>query len=255
MVLEHITTNHGLNDKVGVVFAYFKYDLLESQQPSQVVSTFIKQLCWKKQQIPQYLLDFYHAYDRDARIPAFDKYKDNFFRLAKSFDQVFIVIDALDECKQEEQDEILNREQVINFIFDLTDGLNDELPCAKVFLTSRRETDIIDAFARHKTPTIQIEVKNVTEDINAYVNDRVEDLVKAEKLKLKKSTLKEKIVKILVANAEGMYVSQCYKDLYDVVWNCLPYLGFCGSTCSCLIYASNAVTKISKQSSITCLVV
>jgi ankyrin repeat domain-containing protein 50 len=122
-----------LNNKVGVAFAYFKYDSAESQQPSQIVSTFIKQLCWKKQEIPQYLLDFYHAYDRDGRIPAFDKYKDNFFRLARSFDQIFIVIDALDECKQEEQDEILNREQIINFIFDLTDGLKDEPPCTKVF--------------------------------------------------------------------------------------------------------------------------
>lgn len=122
-----------MNNNVGVAFAYFKYDSAESQQPSQIVSTFIKQLCWKKQQIPQFFLDFYHAYNRDGRIPAFDKYKDSFFRLVSSFDQVFIVIDALDECKQEEQNEILNRERIINFIFDLIDGLKDESPCAKVF--------------------------------------------------------------------------------------------------------------------------
>jgi ankyrin repeat domain-containing protein 50 len=189
-----------LNDKVGVAFAYFKYDSPASQHPSQVVSTFIKQLCWKKEQIPQYLLDFYHTYDWDVRIPAFDKYKDNFFRLAKSFDQIFVVVDALDECQQEEQNGIFNREQIINFIFDLTDGT----PCAKVFLTSRRETDIRDALARHQTPTIQIEVRNVTEDINAYVNDHVEYLLKVKKLKLGKPILKEKIVKMLVANAERM---------------------------------------------------
>jgi hypothetical protein len=189
-----------LNDKIGVVFAYFKHDSPESQQPSRIVSTFIKQLCWKKERIPQYLLDFYHLYDRNGRTPAFDECKYNFFRLVESFDQIFVVIDALDECKQDEQDEIQNREQIMNFIFDLTDGPH----CAKVFVTSRRETDITDAFARHQTPTIQIEVKNVTEDINVYVNDHVENLVKEKKLRLGRLTLKEKIVEILVARAEGM---------------------------------------------------
>jgi hypothetical protein len=74
----------------------------------------------------------------------------------------------------------------------------------KFFLTSRKETDITDAFAQYKTPTINIEVKNVTEDINAYVIDHVENLVKAKKLKLRNPTLKGKIAKMLVANAEGM---------------------------------------------------
>jgi hypothetical protein len=203
-VLEHIISKHVLNDKVGVAFAYFKYDSPARQQPSRVVSTFIKQLCWKKEQIPQHLLDFYRAYDRDARIPTFDMYKDNFFRLTKYFDQIFVIIDALDEVNQDEQDGILNREQIMNFLFDLTSGRIGDLPFVKVFVTSRRETDIANAFALHQTSTILIDAKNVTEDINTYVNDRVQDLVKMKKLKLEKHTLKEKIVQMLVANAEGM---------------------------------------------------
>ena len=143
-------------------------------------------------------------YDRDARVPAFDKYKDNFFRLAKSFDQIFVVVDALDECRQEEQYEVLNREQVLNFIFNLTDGLIDDLPCIKVFLTSRKETDITYAFTCRQTPTIQIEEKNVAEDINAYINDHIEDLVKMKKLRLRNPALKKRIVEMLIANAEGM---------------------------------------------------
>jgi len=74
----------------------------------------------------------------------------------------------------------------------------------RFFLTSRKETDIADAFTRYKTPTINIEVKNVTEDINAYVINHVENLVEAKMLKLRNPTLKGKIVKMLVDNAEGM---------------------------------------------------
>ena len=47
-------------------------------------------------------------------------------------------------------------------------------------------------------------LKNVAEDIKAYVNDHVENLVKAKKLRLGKPTLKGKIVELLVARAEGM---------------------------------------------------
>ena len=198
---EYITTQHGLNGKVGVAYVYFNYSL-ESHQPSRVVSTFIKQLCWERE-IPQYLFDFYHAYDRDVRIPSFDKYKENFFRLVKSFDQTFIIIDALDECKQDEEQEILNRTQIMDFIFQLTDPKYNPT-CVKVFVTSRRERDIADAFSLHQTSTIQIEVKNVAGDINAYVSDHVEDLVKTKQLKLRRLTLKKKIVEMLIANAEGM---------------------------------------------------
>jgi len=201
-VHKHITIKHDSNGKVGVAYVYFN-DSLESLPPSRVVSTFIKQLCWERE-IPQYLFDFYHAYDRDARTPSFDKYKENFFRLVKCFDRVFIIIDALDECMQDEEREILNRRRIMNFIFELTDDLKDDPPCVKVFVTSRRETDIADAFALHQTSTIQIEAKNVAGDINAYVNQHVEDLVKMKQLKLRRSTLKKKIVEMLVANAEGM---------------------------------------------------
>src|SRR5437667_3275724 len=161
---------HGLNDKVGIAFAYIKYDSPDSQQPSRVVSTFIKQLCWKREEIPQHLLDFYHTYDRDARIPALDKYKDAVVRLAKSYTQIFLVIDALDECKQDEQGQVFNREQILDLIFDLADSI----PCANIFVTSRRETDIARSFVCRKAPTIQIEARNVAEDINTFVKGRVE---------------------------------------------------------------------------------
>ncbi|KAH0544336.1 hypothetical protein FGG08_001477 [Glutinoglossum americanum] len=193
--LEHITTHHSFNDKVGVAFAYCKYNSPDPQhQPSQIVSAFIKQLCWKKEKIPQSLLDFYHKYDGDARTPAFDKYKENFLHLAESYDRIFLVIDALDECQQDP------REKVIDFICELA----NDFPCARVFVTSRMENDIAEAFM--KTPTIQIEARNVAEDINAFVSDRVGQLVKTKKLRLRDHALQERIIQTLVSRAEGMFL-------------------------------------------------
>ncbi|KAI9860062.1 MAG: hypothetical protein M1813_006410, partial [Trichoglossum hirsutum] len=193
---------HGLNDKVGIAFAYIRHNSLESQQPSRIVSTFIKQLCWKKEQVPQYLLDFYDAYSRTDRTPPLDKYIDTLLCLAKSYTQIFLVIDALDECKQDEEDQIVNREQILGFVFNLADRIS----CAKVLVTSRIETDIAHAFACRKTPVIQIEARNVMEDITTYVNGRVGDLIKIGKLRLRSPSLKQKINETLITRAEGMFL-------------------------------------------------
>ena len=71
-------------------------------------------------------------------------------------------------------------------------------------MTSRSETDIVEAFTRQQTLTIQIEAKNVVEDIKAFAKGRVDDLVKLNKLKIKDSALKEIIAQTLVTQAEGM---------------------------------------------------
>jgi ankyrin repeat domain-containing protein 50 len=103
-------------------------------------------------------------------------------------------MDALDECKEDQ------REQIISFISDLT----NDLPRAKVFVTSRRETDIVEAFARWKTPTIQIEPRNIAEDIDVFVRDRVEALVGLGTLRLENPALKGRIIETLITRAEGM---------------------------------------------------
>jgi hypothetical protein len=195
ITVEHITAHHSFNDEVGIVFAYCKYDSPDPQHlPSQIVSAFIKQLCWEKEEIPQSLLDFYYTYDGNARTPAFDKYKENFLRLVESYDRIFLVIDALDECEQDP------RRKIIDFVCELA----NDLPCAKIFVTSRVETDIEEAFKRLQTPTIQVEASNVAEDINTFVNDRVGHLVKENELRLRDPTLAGKIVQTLVTRAEGM---------------------------------------------------
>jgi hypothetical protein len=153
--LEYITTAHGLNVNIGIAFVYFTYDSPELQRPSSAISTFTKQLCWKKCTIPTHLLDFYHAYDRGARVPSFEKYTANFETLAESFDQIYAVVDALDECNEDQGRQIL--EVIVNLV--------KVLPSAKVFITSRREYGIEETFKKHHPPTIPIEARSVERDI------------------------------------------------------------------------------------------
>lgn len=99
IVIEHIYAQHVLDEDKGIVYAYLRYDTPESLDPSKLLRSFIKQLCFRKE-IHQPLLDFYSAYHRDARSPLFDNLSAHFTELSKSLSTLFLVTGALDEAPQ-----------------------------------------------------------------------------------------------------------------------------------------------------------
>lgn len=164
------------------------------QEPSSILSCLIKKICWTNRVLPQCLLDFYHTYDQDARNPSLEQYEDVFLQLSKSYSEIFLVFDALDECSSSQ------RAHILEFIIKITNYLS----CAKVLVTSRREKDIERVFVRQATPVFEIKAENVSEDINSFVTERVEYLIQENKLEVYDSPLKARIIDTLVTRAEGM---------------------------------------------------
>ncbi|MCJ1344810.1 hypothetical protein MMC31_003013 [Peltigera leucophlebia] len=194
-VIEHIQEQHALNDEIGIVYAYLQYDSPETQEPSNLLRAFIKQLCFRKELDPL-LLDFFNEYSRDARVPLFEKLQSQFIHLASSFTGFFVVIDALDEAPQKKRKNILK----------MIRNLASELPYARIFATSRKEQDITNTFSQLKAPTVEIEAKNSAEDINIYVRGKVESLISEEELVLEDSSLKRTIIQELISKADGMFL-------------------------------------------------
>jgi ankyrin repeat domain-containing protein 50 len=162
------------------------------KDPVQIVGSLIKQLCRKGDTIPDWLLKF----KRDSLSLSDTIKQASFISLAETFEEVFLVIDALDECPKTE------RHEIIGFINKVVTGL----PRAKVFVTSRREEDIVTAF-EDGTHTIQIKTENVTADVELYVRSEVKKLRKGEngkKLYLSSDALEGKIIRELTEKAEGM---------------------------------------------------
>ena len=104
------------------------------------------------------------------------------------------MIDALDEAPQEQ------RKKIFKMILNLV----DELPCARVFTTSRKEPDITNRFSQLKAPTIEIEAKNSAEDIKMYVHGKVGFLVSDGELVLEDLSLQDIITQELINKADGM---------------------------------------------------
>lgn len=134
----------------------------ELGDPCQIVSALVKQLCRRKELIPPDLLKFKH----DSLHPSFASLQDILISLASSYDQTFLIVDALDECPIEKRDHI------IGFLIKAMKSI----PCAKMFITSRKESDITEAFEREKAPIIEVKAENVAEDIKRYVGTEVKRL-------------------------------------------------------------------------------
>ena len=136
--------------------------------------------------------------------------------LAECFQEVFLVIDALDECPKSQ------RPYVIGFITEVISSL----PCAKIFIMSRRESDIVRAFESSNTPTIQIRAENVAADIERFVCSEVDKLRQGyhgKKLHLNSSACERRIINTLIEKADGMYVT-LHKGLEEVCLQCNRFL-------------------------------
>ncbi len=167
----------------------------ELQDLSQITAAFIKQLCRKRDTIPYWLLKFKH----DSLSPSTVSKQESFIKLVEDldFNEVYVIIDALDECPECE------RHHVIRFITEVVNCLC----CVKIFVTSRRESDIVRAFEESSTRTIQIKTENVAADIESFVQSEVEKLrngYHGKKLYLTDDILKAKIIQTLTEKADGM---------------------------------------------------
>ncbi|KAF2785832.1 hypothetical protein K505DRAFT_330763, partial [Melanomma pulvis-pyrius CBS 109.77] len=196
-VLEHITAETGLRKDTAICFAYYDYRDTRLANVARIITTLIKQLCQRKRNVPDNLLKVMH----DARSSSLLGSQECFLSLAESFSEVFVVIDALDECPEQK------RPDMLGFI---TGVVTTPSPCRiRVFATSRREMDITEAFVKNHVPTVQIQAENVAADIETFARSKVEELHSGQHgktLYIDSVILKEKIIETLATKAEGMFL-------------------------------------------------
>lgn len=104
---------------------------------------------------------------------------------------VFIVIDALDECPESEG----TRESFLAAIQKLQ-------PTIRLLITSRHIPTIERVFEM----AAQVEIRASDEDVRRYLERRIASAPQLERHMIKDQTLKDRIVSALVKKAEGMYV-------------------------------------------------
>lgn len=146
--------------------------------------------------LPDHLKRFCQSYSRNVESPSFEKLQAQLIQFSKTFDQVFFVVDAMDESQ--------DRQNLLPLITTLAkESGSGQSPCNfKVFVTSRREKDIIASFTKQSFPTIEIAATKVDADIATYVQYQLETREDGECVI--GQTLKDMIRYSLVSQSNGM---------------------------------------------------
>jgi hypothetical protein len=180
-VLEYITSEKALDEDVGIAAL---------QNRNHVVRAMLKQLCRTLKLSPEHLLEA-----KRKALPVGSV--EDLEAVAGKYRELFVVVDALDECIEDNRPEIISvfREMLLS------------LPLVKVFVTSRPETDITRFMEDAGTPTLKVDASFMGPDIEKFVTDEVRDLRLGRngvRLYIKSDALAEEVIRTLTEKADGM---------------------------------------------------
>ena len=151
------------------------------------------------QSLPSTLQEVYKQHYKNDCQPKYDELRNIFLTITQQLGHVFFVVDALDECTLEE------RKNLCEFFLSIINTGTSQ-GTVKLFVTSRQEPDIEQAFRQKAIPIIKIEAAKVDKDIEIYVKAQVKLRLDNGSLHIRNIVLADKIVSALTTKAGGMYV-------------------------------------------------
>jgi hypothetical protein len=171
-------------------WACFYFDARESGGASRKFETLLRsilnQLCCKQADIPDAMKRLYGVDGKEHPQPTLAQLRTTLEEVVKGFDDVYILIDALDEC--DSQAELLDWMKSLQ---STTQGLH-------LLATSRPERIIEDRMSNFSHVRISLNSELLDDDIKTYVDERVEA---SDDLKL---LMTEEMKKKLRVKGDGM---------------------------------------------------
>jgi hypothetical protein len=183
-------------DDPGKVTAYFFFDFndVQKQDPEMMVRSLLCQLSQQSIKVPASLDALFSSCNSGQRQPSIQAVMDALQAMIQDLPQIYIVLDALDECAQ--------RADLME-MFETMVGW--KLPNMHLLVTSRRERDIESSLEGFVDPqnSICLQSEVVDKDIQQYVRQRLSDDKGLSKWG-KDIALRQEIEKALMEGSKGM---------------------------------------------------
>ena len=178
---------------VGIAYFYFDFKHQDQQVCDAMLRSLIAQLSLQSLDAFMPVDALYSACGSGKSQPSLPITLKAFKDTVESFTDVFILIDALDECKE-----------VAELLTNVEDMFESRIASLHMLVTSRREKEIEDSMStllndEHK---ICIQSMLVKDDIRAYVQGRIYNDRKLNKWQ--KPEIQAEIEEVLVEKADGM---------------------------------------------------
>jgi hypothetical protein len=189
-VARHCETNQSS------AFAYFFFDGRDGQKESQTVASLIRSLIRQFSTpyggVPAVLTKLYHSCHNGGAQPSVESLQATLLLILEAFDDVYIVLDALDECAE--------RKYILKWVKETTSWRKSKL---HLLVTSRLEEDIAKHLRLLDPNHVYIKQDLVSRDIERYIDSILdgEDSFERWGDEIKANTKNK-----LLNNAGGMYV-------------------------------------------------
>lgn len=175
-----------------VVYFYFDFSHTQKRNHEKMIRSLIKQLSQQLQYTSEPLESLFSACTNGNRQPTIETLRSTLKQMIEEFNQVFIILDALDECE--------DREDLMESINEIT-GWN--LQTLHVLTTSRIEREIADELNVTEEQKLYIQSDLIEADIRAYIYARLQIDEKLRRWQKDKQD-QETIIDTLMEKSDGM---------------------------------------------------
>ncbi|KAJ7595991.1 hypothetical protein C8J56DRAFT_819421, partial [Mycena floridula] len=183
-----------LQPKIAVICIYCDYKRQEEQTPTQLLGSVLKQLVQQHSSISDHLVTLHKMGVHPSIAELFAALQTEVLL----YSQVYIVVDALDECSESNQARELFFSSHSQGLWSLPDHVH-------LLITSRDIPSISQELG--STPRISIEAHN--EDLETYIRGRITTDYKLKRLVKDDITLVAEIIKQVILKAAGMFLQAC----------------------------------------------
>jgi Cdc6-like AAA superfamily ATPase len=193
-IIESVVKHCQTHTTQAVAYFYFAFSDVEKKKHQNMVRSVITQLSGQCGIITKAIEDLFSACGNGQRQPSDDALMKVLQQLVNGSNETFIILDALDECK--------DRRGLLQCLEEI---LGWRLGTLHVMVTSRLEEDIKDFFEPllDHNGSICIRSALINDDIRAYVRYRIQNDAKLKRWK-KQPEVQQEIETSLMERVDGM---------------------------------------------------
>lgn len=196
IVIEDLYNRFENEAAVGIAYIYFSFREKDKQDPCHLLASILKQL--SQSPLPDSVQQLHDKHKPRRTRPSLDEFSTAVRLVAKSYSQVFLVFDALDECQTSSGYRSKFLQEVFRIHKDL--GLN-------ILTTSRPIPDIVSEFS----DAISINIRANKDDVDMYVQGHLEQL---PSFIHRDTELQAEIIDVISKAVDGMYVFFLFSNTY-----------------------------------------
>lgn len=198
-VIHHLQREYKDDASTAVVYFYFTFSDAKRQESDGMLASLIKQVCCHRPNIPDLVNDL-GEYKKKGMRPSTEELQNSFISTLRGFTNVYIIIDALDECPNinTQRDELI---EILHYILD--SNLNN----LHLFCTSRKESDIDVSLRRQFSEPGRgaLDISSHLQEIERDIGEYIDSTLTNTKYSSWPIHIKAEVREVLTKKSDGMY--------------------------------------------------